>query len=310
MAAVTTNPISVSSPTNISSPPPQTFLSKCYEQLNLKEADENKRAANMWNIAAKIAPWGFTILAVSCFVSTYFLAASYLPFTGIGILFLMGPAYRFSQYLAASAQAPRLRAAMLTEIKDIFDKLPSDSKFLSEKLSRMGIQWNKIPGVRTSSDLVALKPLLARYKFWKGEMKQHQLLAKETADAANELIKNRGNTAADRSNNYLKLKITPKTFRKSSLVAEQEALEAKVHAAFAYFALQQPNVSQPSQIYTIHSKSYSARALERAFNEPNADTLVEFKKASGTIRNLSVTEVKSDSIQQLANKIAKLSKKS
>jgi hypothetical protein len=302
MSSITASPLSLPTHTNTPSSTPQTYLSKCYEQLNLQEANENKRSADMWNLAAKIAPWAFMILAVSGFVATGLFAASYLPFTGIGILFLLGPAYRFSQRLAANAEEPQLRAAMLTEIKNIYDKLPTDPKALADKLHRMGIQWNKIPGVRNTEDLNTLKPLLARYKFWKKEAKQHQLLAKETADAADELIRNRNELKND-SKGQLKLNILPKTFRKASLAASQEALTAKTHAAFTHFALQHPDTSPSTDLYTIQSKSYNKRALERAFNEPDADTLVEFKKVGKSVHNLSVNEVKTDSIRQLAQKM-------
>ncbi len=241
------------------------FLNRCVEQLNLEEAKSHQRTATMWKVAAQVAPWMFAIIAVGAFVSTGIFAAAYLPVAGVAVLLFLEPVYNFCNRIEEFSKEPQARARMLTEVKKIHDNLTHKNR---------------------------LSPLIARFKFWSSEEKRLSEASKEMASAAAELIR-----VPDK-----KAPVSPSAYRKHALELKQEALIAKINAAFIKAVIRKPEFAgDATDVYTINDLRYDERALKRAFHDKDADHLVKFKRSHrGKSQSLTSKEVKAYSISKLS----------
>ncbi len=277
-------------------PQPETnnYLNRCVQDLDPAVAAMHESNAFLWNVASKATLVGFTVLAVGLFVTVGFLAPVYLPLVGITSFCLMDPTFQLHQKLSFYSVQTQRRADILKGISQEYNAIRDDAHKIERKLPLMDICWTKIPGVQQLKDLNKLKPLIARYEYWKKQEANYEREMNTHAAEASQLLNPSGTQAPPMEDGPL-LQKRVAALRLEALQAQENALICKVNAAFVHAVVQQPKYAGTfADLAKFNQIAFGKRALAQHFGDTAADHFIQFKNPS--IQPITLTEIRDNAV--------------
>lgn len=297
---------------------PRNFLHRCVQELDPEVAANHEWDAYLSDLAAKATVVATASLFVIANVAALAgisliavvnlpLALCALPFVPLAALasyfvFETGIDY-YSTYSENSAKSQQ-KADKLRDIAQEYQSLPENAALTGIKLATMHIQWNRIPGVQQPEDLNRLRPLIARYDYWR---KQQEVFERDVNTLAREA------SSLQNQNAIPGIEIDPASqsnlataTRLLALKAQENALASKAYAAFMHAVILRPEYAGSGfdDVAKVKfNRSVSAlieSTLARQFNEPGADHFIVFQDRN--IQPITLTEIRDNPIHVVAQR--------
>ncbi|MBS0652955.1 MAG: hypothetical protein JSR39_05430 [Verrucomicrobia bacterium] len=292
---------------------PRNFLHRCVQELDPEVAANHESDAYWSDLAAKAALVAIGIFGVATIVgiglvSTVNLpiALFALPFVFPATLFVGNTAadyyWKYSEDSAKSQQ----KADKLRGIAQEYHSLPENAALTGIKLATMHIQWNRIPGVQQPEDLNRLRPLIARYEYWRKQQEGFESNVNTLTAEASRIANPTGDATPE-------IEIDPETqlnlaatARLRALKAQENALASKAYAAFMHAVILRPEYAgsgfnDVAKVkFNLSASALIENNLARQFNEPGADHFIVFQDRN--IQPITIAEIRDNPIHVVAQR--------
>lgn len=266
-----------------------TYTNRCIQNLSPEIVANFESEATKWRTIATISTVAFFALAIGVFIATSILFPAYLPLAGIGSLLLAFPATQQVQKLLSWAEEAQKEAdkyrAIQWQYADLNTKSPIE---LQRELLKMGIVWNRIPGMRITHPerLAELNPLLAHAKYLENEtrnwMTKKDNVAREVLAETSDLQK----------------KVQTQRY---ALRCEDIALTCKIKHAFYQAVLRNPDFTGSFDgLGTLSKNSFEERMLGNALGESAATQMFTFN--SQAVAPITYAEAKTMTVAELGQR--------
>ena len=314
MAAITASPSSVVA-TNFFSPPappsiqtcPSTYLHRRAEELKTPEITAKLIAGHefdsrLWKGMAIATLVAFTVLAVGTFVAVGIFAPVYLPIVAITAYYFATLAAKRFEVFGLDSSLAQAEADRLRGVAQEFNALPDDARVTGHQLTLI-----RVPGAETLSNPTQFRPLIAHHNYWIKQQEGFNNMAAALLLKVTQV--NAAAAAAQKEKERSELLGRASNLRLEALMAEDNALMAKMRAAFVHAVIQRPEfVGAFENVAMCSPPSFKGRevladqAVAQHFHDPAADYFVVFKNRN--IQPITRAELNNDHVRLIAERFA------
>lgn len=275
---------------------PPTFLSICAENLDPQKISALNKKSTLWNVAAISTLVAFAALSLVTFVTIGLTTPIYTPLTGITIMLFIQPAVQVYQKFKAISDDYRSKSEQFQKINGNYHAMNHCTpQNIQNALSLSGIQWSHIPGMAHPENLLSLKPLIAKQRYFNEEIgkltEQKQKLQRKVE------------SSSQNPQEPLSLENREKLFKRGAKIlnTDHTICELKVCAAFINAVIQRPSYRGTSEnLFDFTETKVMERLIGQEINAPISQ-FVYFKNRS--ITPLTVEDVKRLSVAELGTRL-------
>lgn len=280
------------------------YLNRCIEDITTKAQATN----NTFKTLNLVIGYGTGVLfiaaAVASIVLTAIFAPASIPLAALGAFCLTPIVLNFTQHRFAAAALCASNAQRCEDIREILEKLPTDSTELTKRLRDLGVNVADISDPKVKADPTLLRPVLAHYLYWHAKSEEWQKLS--AADKDEQKTHGEEFPAEREQVTHLRLK---------SIAEGEAALISKTNAAFYLGLLKHPDFSKgQDELFIFHNTVDGAdetadlqvlgqRALSAQFGDSSEDKMISIAQSDGKIDSLTRFQLKNLTEAQIANKL-------
>lgn len=274
-------------------PPSTTFLQRCQQELDPSLLRSAQCKEILWKTAALVTVVAFSVLVVGTFaIALQVGTPALIPIGGVVCLLLVDVVQAIHKLFSTWAANATERVKQLKGINGHYQQLSaSNPTQIQHLLQHKGIYH--VTGMQQNDpNLNALKVLIAHHLFWDDYNREWTTKKQEKLDLAAKLHQE---SYVDNCDEIYEL-------RSEALDFEQQALEAKVKAAFVNAVIRHPQFTRElNDVGTFSPQTGQERAIGMLSGVQSACHFFTFKS---NLSPLTYDQVKELSIADLALRIS------